>query len=135
MKIARKPMKAEVPSTAMGDIAFNLLIFFVILARAQDDSSVQWQPAAGHKLDDKATAQVRIAIGTDGNLYLNGRQTSERQLASQVSDLLGAAPPGNRPVVLKVDRNAPAEKFEPVIEAVSEAGGELIHVLELVEQK
>ena len=27
-------MKADVPSTAMGDIAFNLLIFFVILARA-----------------------------------------------------------------------------------------------------
>ena len=46
MKIARKRLKAEVPSVAMGDIAFNLLMFFVILARAQDDSHLKWEPAA-----------------------------------------------------------------------------------------
>ena len=42
-------MKADVPSVAMGDIAFNLLIFFVILAKAQDDSHLQWQPAQAKK--------------------------------------------------------------------------------------
>ena len=45
MKIRRKMIPAEVPSMAMGDIAFNLLIFFVILARANDDSFLNWQPA------------------------------------------------------------------------------------------
>ena len=30
MKIPRKKSRADVPSMAMGDIAFNLLIFFVI---------------------------------------------------------------------------------------------------------
>jgi len=30
MKIARRPFRVEIPSVAMGDIAFNLLIFFVI---------------------------------------------------------------------------------------------------------
>ncbi len=35
MKIKRRTSQATVPSMAMGDIAFNLLIFFVILARAR----------------------------------------------------------------------------------------------------
>ena len=130
MKIPRKPMKADVPSTAMGDIAFNLLIFFVILARAQDDSHVQWQPAEAANVQGAGTTKVNVAIDIHGVLYLNGQQVGEVQLASQIGNLLGDAGPGNRTVFLKVDKDAPAQKFEPVIEAISEAGGELVHVLE-----
>lgn len=130
MKIPRKPMKADVPSTAMGDIAFNLLIFFVILARAQDDSHVQWQPAEAANVQAAGTTKVSVAIDTKGDLYLNGQQVGEVQLASQIVSLLGDASAGNRTVFLKVHKDAPAQKFEPVIEAISEAGGELVHVLE-----
>jgi len=130
MKIPRKPMKADVPSTAMGDIAFNLLIFFVILARAQDDSHVQWQPAEAANVQAAGTTKVSVAIDTHGDLYLNGQQVGEVQLASRIGSLLGNAGPGNRTVFLKVNKDAPAQKFEPVIEAISEAGGELVHVLE-----
>lgn len=130
MKIPRKPMKADVPSTAMGDIAFNLLIFFVILARAQDDSHVQWQPAEAANVQGAGTTKVSVVIDTKGDLYLNGQQVGEVQLASQIGGLLGDSGPGNRTVFLKVDKDAPAQKFEPVIEAISEAGGELVHVLE-----
>jgi biopolymer transport protein ExbD len=130
MKIPRKPMKADVPSTAMGDIAFNLLIFFVILARAQDDSHVQWQPAEAANVQGAGTTKVSVAIDTHGDLYLNGQQVGEVQLASRIGSLLGDAGPGNRTVFLKVNKDAPAQKFEPVIEAISEAGGELVHVLE-----
>ena len=45
MKVATRKFKVEVPSVAMGDIAFNLLVFFVILARAQDDVEVFGVPA------------------------------------------------------------------------------------------
>ena len=130
MKIPRKPMKADVPSTAMGDIAFNLLIFFVILARAQDDSHVQWQPAKAANLEKAGNTRVSIAIDIHGDLYLNGQQIGEVQLASQIGTLLGDSPAGNRTVFLKVNKDAPAQKFEPVIEAISEAGGELVHVLD-----
>jgi biopolymer transport protein ExbD len=130
MKIPRKPMKADVPSTAMGDIAFNLLIFFVILARAQDDSHVQWKPAKVANLQKAGNTRVSIAIDVHGDLYLNGQQIGEVQLASQIGTLLDDSPAGNRTVFLKVNKDAPAQKFEPVIEAISEAGGELVHVLE-----
>ena len=133
MKIQRKAVRAEVPSTAMGDIAFNLLIFFVILARANDDSFLNWQPARAKNLEAAGYAKVSVLIDADRKLYLNGRQVGMTQLSEQIGELLGDAPAGQRTVLLKIHREAQALYFEPVIEAVSEAGGDLVHVLE--EQK
>ena len=47
-----------------------------------------------------------------------------------MQDVLSDAPIGKRMVLLKVHREATAVYFEPIIEAVSEAGGELFHILE-----
>jgi biopolymer transport protein ExbD len=133
MKIQRKAVRAEVPSTAMGDIAFNLLIFFVILARANDDSFLNWQPAKAKNLEGAGYSKVSVLIDSESKLYLNGRQLGVSQLGREIDTLLGNAPAGQRTVLLKVHRDAQAMYYEPVIEAISEAGGDLVHVLE--EQK
>ena len=111
MKIQRKTMTAEVPSLAMGDIAFNLLIFFVILARAHDDSFLNWKPAAAKDLESAGHARVSVLIDTDAKLYLNGQEVGISQLSEMI-------------------RETPALRFEPVIEAISEAGGDMVHILE-----
>ena len=130
MKIARRQLKVEVPSVAMGDIAFNLLIFFVILAKAQDDSHLQWQPAATAKVESAGHARVSIVIDVNNKLYLNGREVGIAALSNGIQELLGGAATGDRVVLLKVHKEALAQRFEPVIEAISEAGGDLVHVLE-----
>jgi biopolymer transport protein ExbD len=130
MKFKRRAMKADVPSMAMGDIAFNLLIFFVILARAQDDSHVQWQPAMASELERVSTAKVSLVINTENKLFLNGQETGQAQLAKAIEVLLGDQPAGERTVLLKVHKEATAMYYEPVIEAIGEAGGDLVHVLE-----
>ena len=130
MKIARKTYKVEVPSVAMGDIAFNLLIFFVILARAQDDSHLNWTPAETPRVEAAGGSRVSVLIDSQNKLYLNGQPIGVSQLGSRVKDLLGDSPAGDRVVLLKVHREAQAMLFEPVIEALSESGGELVHILE-----
>lgn len=130
MKIARKTYKVEVPSVAMGDIAFNLLIFFVILAKAQDDSHLNWTPAATAKVESAGASRASVLIDSENKLYLNGQPIGVSQLAPAVKELLGESPAGDRVVLLKVHREAQAMLFEPVIEALSEAGGDLVHILE-----
>ena len=130
MKIKRKTCRAEVPALAMGDIAFNLLIFFVILAQAQDDSFLNWQPAKAANLENAGASRVSILIDTEDRLYLNGQEIGVGQLADRIRLVLGDAPSGERNVLLKVDRETTAVRFEPVIEAISEAGGDLVHILE-----
>ena len=130
MKIQRKTMKVEVPSLAMGDIAFNLLIFFVILARAQDDSHLKWLPAKAEELESAKNAKVSVVIDVDEKVYVNGQQLGIAQLSARISELLGDTPTGERTVLLKIHNESKALIFEPVIEAVSEAGGDLFHVVE-----
>ncbi len=130
MKIPRKKFQATVPSVAMGDIAFNLLIFFVILARAQDDSHIKWEPASTPKVEQVKSIGVSVVVDIDSKLYLNGQEIGESQLSGAIEKLLGNAPAGKRSVLLKVHRNTTALRFEPVIEAVSQAGGDLVHILE-----
>lgn len=134
MKIQRKKLTASVPAFAMGDIGFLLLIFFVILARAQDDSHIQWQPARLDKIEMAPAPLASVAIDTGSKTYLDGKEISPEELAARLSNVLGDAPAGQRNVFLKVDREAKAAVFEPVIAAISEAGGDLIHILEPEEQ-
>ena len=130
MKLPRKKLTASVPSFAMGDIGFLLLIFFVILARAQDDSHVRWQPANLKEADMVASPLASVTIDTGFKTYLDGKEISTDELAGALNNLLGDAPSGQRNVFLKVHKEAKASHFEPVIAAISEAGGDLIHILE-----
>ncbi len=130
MKLPRKQLTASVPTVAMGDIAFLLLIFFVILARAQDDSHLQWQPAKLKDVKMAPAARASVTIDSGFKTYLDGKEIANSDLAAALSNILGDAPAGQRNVFLKVDRDAKASHFEPVISAISEAGGDLIHILE-----
>ena len=130
MKMKRKQPKVDIPSVAMGDIAFNLLIFFVILAQSQDDSHIQWTPAKADNLKGSGYTRVTVTIDKDQKVYLNGQELSEAQLASRIETYLGTAPAGQRKVLLKAHSECTAAKFEPVIEANSQAGGELVHILD-----
>ena len=114
----------------MGDIAFNLLIFFVILAKAQDDSHLQWTPAEAKNLESAGNSLVSIVIDKENDVYLNGQETGQPGLAAMIEEMLTGRPAGDRTVLLKVHREVMAQTFEPVIESISEAGGELVHIVE-----
>ncbi len=130
MRLPRKQLEASIPSAAMGDIAFLLLIFFVILARAQDDSHLRWDPAQAEELQQAPRAIASVVIDKDAKIFLNGRETDAAALPDQLSGLLGDNPAGRRAVLFKIDKATPAERFEPAIEAVSAAGGEVVHILD-----
>jgi biopolymer transport protein ExbD len=130
MPIPRRTFKVEVPSVAMGDIAFNLLVFFVILARAQDDSHLKWEAAITPKVEAVKQSKVSVVVDINNKLYLNGRETDQQRLAKGIEEQLGNLPAGQRVVLLKINKQAQALRFEPILEAVSEAGGEIVHILD-----
>ena len=59
MKITRRKLEVGVPAVAMADIAFNLVLFFIIMARAQDDSYLKWTPAKA--VEDREQLRARRA--------------------------------------------------------------------------
>ena len=75
-------------------------------------------------------AKVSIVIDKDRKLYYNGQLIGISQLKGDVEHGLKDSPAGQRGVLLKIDKDTPAQVFQPVVEAVSQAGGELMHILE-----
>ena len=135
MKLQRQKFEANIPSVAMGDIAFLLLIFFVILARAQDDSHLRWEPASSKDTAQVGSPLASVVIDADAKYFLNGQQIEIGQLSTSLSNVLGTTEAGRRTVIFKVDRATTADVFEPAIEAISQAGGDLVHILEPEKEK
>ena len=130
MKIKRQKLSPGVPAVAMADIAFNLVLFFIMMAKTQDDSHLIWHPASAAQLQSAGNSRCSVVIDQNNKLYFNGAEISETRLKDVIEHELGSDPAGKRVVVLKIDKAAAAARFEPVIEAVSQAGGEIIHILQ-----
>jgi biopolymer transport protein ExbD len=131
MKFKRKKLEATPPYVSMADITFNLVLFFLILAKTQDDSNrLDWVPAKSTGAKVVTNAKVSITVDRDNKVYLNGQQVGIRDLADRVAIQLGDKPASERIVVLKIHNETLAATFEPIMEAVSQAGGEVVHVIE-----
>jgi biopolymer transport protein ExbD len=129
MKIRRRHLEPGQPVVAMADIAFNLVLFFIILARTQDDSHLKWDPAGAAKVEAIDQSRICVSVDKENKVYLNGDQKSIGELTAAVERLIKAEPTGKRTVLLKIHKDTLAATFEPIIEAVSQAGGDLVHVL------
>jgi len=129
MKIRRRRLEAGIPVVAMADIAFNLVLFFIILARTQDDSYLKWKPAGSTKVEAIGQSRISVTVDEENKVYLNGVQKGVGELTAGIEQLLKAEPSGKRTVLLKIHKEPLAATFEPIIEAVSQAGGDLVHVL------
>ena len=102
---------------------FNLVLFFIMLAKTQDDSHLRWSPASAPVVQKAPIAKISVVIDNERKLYYNGQQIGISQLKEAVEQGLKDSPPGGRGVLLKIDKETPAQVFEPVVEAVSQAGG------------
>ncbi len=129
MKFKRRNLEITPPFISLADVAFNLVLFFLIFAKVKDDRLIEWKPAQGSGTKQVGKAKVSIIVDIEKRIYLNGKQVAVKELSGLIESQLGDAQPGNRLVILKIDKEAPAGTFEPVLEAVSQAGGELVHVL------
>src|SRR4051812_42074162 len=117
MKIRRRKLEAGQPYLPMADIAFNLVLFFIMLARTQDDGHLKWEAARVQSVKKLGQSRISVTVDRDNKVYLNGSHVSVNQLTAGIQGLLGDEPAGNRLVQLKIHRDTQAATFEPIIEA------------------
>jgi biopolymer transport protein ExbD len=113
-----------VPLAAMGDIAFLLIIFFMLNATFLKDASVTLQPPTSGDLEQLEDALIAVSVDAEGVVRLQGNQITTKSLETAVERML--ADRDDRTVKLSVDRNQAKEVFLPVVEALSRAGATLL---------
>ena len=119
----------------MGDIAFLLIIFFLVCSEvAKDRTNLEVDPPLSRHVEKiEASVAARIALDKNGAIYFDGvRVDNAKDVEWGVRALLtNAVSDDQRHVQFKCDRSLPKETFEPVIKAIAEAGGIIEAVGEL----
>ena len=137
MRKSQRKKRRSVPGpiASMGDIAFLLIIFFLVCSEvSKDKANVRVTLPESEKVEKmEATVVARIAVSEDGEIYFDGvRVDGAKDVEWGVRALLtNTVTDDQRHVQFKCDANLPKETFEPVLKAIAEAGG----IIEAVGEK
>lgn len=124
---SKKRRSVPIPTASMGDIAFLLIIFFLVCSETSKDRSdlEVTPPVSEHVRKNKEPVAARVTIDKTGTIYFDGARVDNAKdvewgvralLTRTVSD-------DQRHVQLTCDATLPKESFEPVLQAIATAGG------------
>jgi len=133
----RRKAKIVVPVASMGDIAFLLIIFFIICSNFAKEAGIPVDPPRSPDLDTVKESTTVVSIDGTGQIYFQGRKThSARSVENDVGQLLkGVTNPDGKLVLFRCDRTVAREVFEPVMDAITRGGGIIVAVGEKAKAK
>lgn len=123
----KKRKTIPIPVASMGDIAFLLIIFFLVCSEAVKDNSKLpvTLPLSEHVKKTKATVVSFVVVDEKGQIYVdNTPADSAKEVEFKLRDILGkTVSDDQRHVQFKCDKSLSKEVFQPVLQAIAEAGG------------
>ena len=113
----------EIPSSSMADIAFLLLIFFMVSTVFQSDKNrdIDWAEAeAIEKIDKKQKDILNVWVEQNGTVFMNDVQYPMEDVGDVVHPLYVA----NRDLVVSIrsDRNSPYSFIDQLQKELQSAG-------------
>ena len=122
----KKRRQVPVPIASMGDIAFLLIIFFMVCSEISKEKNLNLTlPMSEHVEKTKDAIVARIAVDEAGQVFFDGRPVdSAKDVEWGLRAMLESTESEDqRHVQFKCDATSPKETFEPVLKAIAEAGG------------
>jgi biopolymer transport protein ExbD len=126
----------EIPSSSMADIAFLLLIFFMVstVFRKERDQPIEWVTAeATEKIDEKRKNILHLWVDPDGQVFINDQLVPYESIAGVVRPLYSE----NRNLVVAVrgDRDVPYSQINAITEQLKQSGAVRVTFATRVEQR
>ena len=115
---------SEIPSSSLADIAFLLLIFFMVTTvfRTDKDRPIEWaQAEATKKIDEKVKNILNIWVERDGSVWINDETLPMEEVRQRVAPLYAAS---DRHLVISIraDRETPYSFIDSVQKELVAAG-------------
>jgi len=126
MKLRRQnQLLAEPPSSATGDIAFNLIVFFLVCASVQPDSGRSQSLPNSESTKQQETKNKNIEVQlTRTAVLLNGDQVNIEDFSKKIRSLLSRKVKAeDRIVVVKSKPETPYHHWIAITTAIEDAGG------------
>mgnify|MGYP006274894141 FL=1 len=125
MKLERNSRKGQImiPMASFGDIAFLLIIFFVLVSHFKE-ANIQVKPPQAVDLSElKPMPRVSVIVDDQGQIWLQGNQIEPGLLENAIKGMIENKNPDQQVVLVKIDKEQQARQFKEVLMAVSRAGG------------
>lgn len=118
-----KKLLVEPPSSATGDIAFNLIVFFLVCASVQPDSGRQQTLPRSEQESQEKSENIEVQLGRN-TVMLNGNILREQDFDAALKRALkGKTRPEDRVVIVKSKADTPYHHWVRVTEKIESAGG------------
>jgi len=120
----RSKASEEIPSSSLADIAFLLLIFFMVTTVFPTDRQrpIEWaEAAAAQKIDEKAKNILNVWLEKDGTIYINDQLYTMDDVSQVVAPLYALS---ERALVISIrgDRDTPYYMVDQVQKELVSAG-------------
>ena len=117
----------EPPSSATGDIAFNLIVFFLVCASVQPDTGREQEIPRSEEKQEQKEENQNIEIALTGNLSaisINGDTVRRAELSPRLTGLLkGKSRPQDKIVIVKSKVDTPYHHWIQITGEIERAGG------------
>jgi len=128
--------ESEIPTSSLADIAFLLLIFFMVTTvfRKERKRTIDWVTAeAMEKIDEKRKNIIHIWVERSGDVWINDRLTPY----DDISEIIRPIYAENRELVvaLRGDREVPYRQINTITEELQAAGAVRVTFATRLEQR
>ena len=127
----------EIPSSSLADIAFLLLIFFMVTTvfRTDRQRPIDWPAAqAAQKIDEKKKNILNVWVEQSGDIYINDQLTPMPEVSEIVAPLYSQS---ERRLVISIrgDRDVPYNTMDQLQKEMVEAGVVRVNFATELEQR
>lgn len=114
----------EPPASSTGDIAFNLIVFFLVCASIQPDSGrPQTIPRSDEEEQQQKENNIEVAL-TENVVMIDGQVQEDAAFFGLVQERLrNKVRDEDRVVIVKSDSNTPYSRWIKFTELIEQAGG------------
>lgn len=125
MKRRSRRKHPYIPTASMGDIAFLLIIFFMLCSNFVKEASITLTPPRSDDLEKVKETPVSVSVDEQGKIYLQGKEMVDAEAVEWgVAALLsGKTTREDRTVMFKCDQGVTRAVFEPLLNAIASGGG------------
>ena len=126
----------KIPSSSMADIAFLLLIFFMVstVLRKEDEQPIDWATAeATEKIDEKRKNILHLWVDPDGRVFINDRVIPYENIAGVVRPIY--AENRNLVIAIRGDRDVPYQQINAITEQLKQSGAVRVTFATRIEQR
>lgn len=126
MALRRKSrLLIEPPASATGDIAFNLIIFFLVCASVQPDSGRKQTIPKAEQTQQKEQQTDTVSVQlTRHAVFINGDPVTQNEFGPRIKAKLDArSNPAEKVVVVKSKPDTPYNHWIAVTSRIEDAGG------------